>query len=129
MDEEMGCGKRLTGKGSVSPMKPYSAIIVLAIALASTTGCRTVVPSPERRVTCEFDAQLLALPSCSATVVDKSPCQTFLKLHTGDILTIGSPGPSPMIARFRRTLEIGKTYYLPREFMEFLRKQETKPIH
>ena len=108
-------------------MKPYSLIIVFAVVLASTPGCRTVNSSSGRRITCEFDAQLLALPTCSATVVDRSPCQTFLKTPSGDTLVIGSPGPSPMIARFRRTLEMGKTYYLPREFVEFLRKQETEP--
>jgi len=108
-------------------MKQSLLIALCIVPVLGLSSCRTVSPAAARTHRCEFDAQLLALPSCSATVEKKSPCTTYLTLHNGDTLIIGSPAPSPMLGRFAGRLEVGQTYSLPREFMKYAQEQKNEP--
>ena len=98
------------------------------VAVVGFIGCRTR-PAASAYPDCyEYVAQVLAMPSCSATVVERSPCVTTFKTPQGRMFYIGSPGAADEVRVFLQTLQDGNSYYLPEAFMQFLdKKKEAEP--
>ena len=74
----------------------------------------------------EYTAQVLAMPSCSATMVKHHTCYVEFKNEDGRTFYIGSPGASREVAGFVSTLHDmeGKTYNLPDAFMKYQEQQK-----
>ena len=93
-------------------------------ALVCLAGCKTATVATPHPDEYEYTAQLLAMPSRAATVVDGEPCYRELKDDLdGRIFYIGSPGAADEIEHFIQTLEQGKSYRLPDAFMEWQEKR------
>lgn len=95
------------------------AALLMAVCLA---GCKTV----QHTDVYEFNAQVLAMPSCFAKMEKFCTCYALFADNTGRKFYIGSPGASPDVQYFIASLEEGKGYYLPDAFMEFLKKKTIK---
>lgn len=100
---------------------------LLCLIVVCGTGCTTAQPDvSEDEHVYEFSAQVLAMPSCKATVVRQAPCYSRFTTEGGRVFYIGSPGAEREVARFLGALEDGKSYYLPHAFMEYLKANEKK---
>ncbi len=80
----------------------------------------------EHRDIYEFTAQVLAMPSCSATMVAHHTCFVEFKTEDGRTFYVGSPGASPAVEGFVQTLldKEGKVYNLPNAFMAYQMQQK-----
>lgn len=102
-------------------MRCLTLIAVCAVALC-LGGCKSEARRVTRAATGEeyhYAAQLLAMPSCQATVKSKEPDRATLRVKGGRALSLGGPNAAPEIWHFVKTLETGKTYPLPKAFIEF----------
>jgi hypothetical protein len=88
-------------------------------------GCKTT-PTPTHRsyVIYEYTAQVSAMPSCSATVMEIAPCYAMFESEDGKTFYIGSPEAESEVVHFVATLEKGKTYDLPKAFMQYQKKSD-----
>jgi hypothetical protein len=86
-----------------------------------------VAPERFHTLTYEYVAQVLAMPSCTATVEEVAPCYASFKTEDGRMLCIGSPGAAPEVVGFVQTLQKGETYFLPDAFMKYQKNQREKP--
>ena len=98
-----------------------SLLISFSLLMVSCfAGCKEVsVTTQCSDIIYEYVVQVLAMPSCSATVVDKGPCFAKFEYGDGRVFCIGSPGAATEVVQFVATLEKGKTYYLPEAFMKY----------
>jgi hypothetical protein len=98
--------------------------MALLIATVCLAGCRTRPLAPHHADVYEYVAQVLAMPSCRATML--RDCTCFAEFRSADRRTfyIGSPGASPEVEAFIGTLHEGTIYYLPDAFMQFLRENK-----
>ena len=89
------------------------------------SGCKTTpITTQCSDLIYEYAAQVLAMPSCRATVVEvQVRCYARFKDDDGRTFYIGSPDSPPEVAGFVGTLEEGKTYSLPEAFMQYQKKQ------
>ena len=97
-------------------------------AVLSSAGCSTT-PSHigKYHYVYEYAAQVLAMPSCRATMELVSPCQRRFRTEGGRVFIIGSPGAEREVGRFLGSLEEGKSYDLPKAFMDFRKAQQKEP--
>jgi hypothetical protein len=119
--------KRLNGKWGESIIRCLLFLMCLA-GVFSSVGCSTT-PSHigKSRYVYEYAAQVLAMPSCRATVELVSPCQRRFRTERGRVFIIGSPGAAREVGSFLGSLEEGKSYDLPKAFMDFQRAQHKEP--
>ncbi|MEI7732112.1 MAG: hypothetical protein WCO56_21235 [Verrucomicrobiota bacterium] len=101
-------------------MKKTHIIMLCSMALLCVCSCKT--PPPPNSY--EFNAQVLAMPSCHATMVEPCACYAMFKDDFGRTFYLGSPGASEDVENFIHSLKEGEACYLPTAFMEFLDKQE-----
>ena len=101
-------------------MKTSPIIMLCAMALLCVCGCKT--PPPPNSY--EFNAQVLAMPSCHATMLEPCACYALFKDDFGRTFYIGSPGASVDVEYFIHSLKEGEACYLPEAFMQFLAKQK-----
>jgi hypothetical protein len=99
--------------------------VVLVVAVNCLVGCKTTPVTSLRSDAehYEYVAQILAMPSRSATVVAIAPCNAEFRSEDGRTFYIGSPAAPSEVVRFLPTLEKGKTYRLPEAVMEYQKKQ------
>ncbi len=107
-------------------MKTALSMFCLAVLLGGA-GCSTPSYMGKYPPCYEYAAQVLAMPSCKATMAFVSPCERRFMTEDGREFWIGSPGADREVARFLGTLEDGETYYLPRAFMDFLKADKEEP--
>jgi hypothetical protein len=126
MDEEMTTVRRLKDKREAHPMKSALYVVLLA-ALLGGAGCSTPSYMGKYPPCYEYTAQVLAMPSCQATMHFFSPCERRFTTEDGGEFYIGSPGADDQVRGFLGTLEEGKSYRLPHAFMEYRNNQEKRP--
>jgi hypothetical protein len=97
-------------------------ITLCAMALLCVCGCKSPPPPPP--ATYEFNAQVLAMASCNATMMDDCACYALFKDDSGRTFYLGSPGASEDVEHFIHSLKVGEACYLPHAFMEFLDNQK-----
>lgn len=103
-------------------------LVLCAAAVLCGAGCMTMPPYMGKYPPCyEYTAQVLAMPSCHASVELFSPCERRFRTSDGGEFYIGSPGADAEVMGFLGTLEEGKNYDLPRAFMEYRKSREKKP--
>ncbi len=100
--------------------------LILPLMVVCLAGCRTEpVASPHSDVeSFEYVAQILAMPSRTATATEIGPCYAAFKSVNGRTFFIGSPGSPAEVVGFLRTLEKGKSYFLPDAFMDYQKTQK-----
>ncbi|MBT3378682.1 MAG: hypothetical protein HN742_30570 [Lentisphaerae bacterium] len=101
---------------------PLVSVSVLLLG----SGCATSSPCAGNHLHYEYAAQVLAMPSCKATMELVSPCKRRFRTASGRELLLGGPGADREVAGFLGTLEEGKSYRLPGAFMEY-RNREAGP--
>jgi len=105
-------------------LKPISLALLMVVCLV---GCKaTPVTTQDSVIIYEDAAQVLAMPSCSATVMKQGGCYAMFESEDGKTFYIGSPDAPPEVAGFVGTLEEGKTYSLPKAFMQYRKKQNKR---
>jgi outer membrane murein-binding lipoprotein Lpp len=72
----------------------------------------------------ETAEQLLGLPACVLKDAENHACVEAFKDSAGNPFYIGGPGAHAEVAAFIQSLENGKTYSLPADFIEFQKKQK-----
>lgn len=107
-------------------MKSPLFLICLSVVLCCT-GCSTTPAHVGNYLRYEYVAQVLAMPSCRATMEFESPCARRFRTASGREFVIGGPGAEREVAGFLATLEEGKSYYLPKAFMEYREAQQKNP--
>jgi len=107
-------------------MRASMIVFASIVVVSCLAGCSTSQPvSKFGRYQYEYPSQVLAMPSCNATVETRSFCGAMLKSHNGTTIIIG--GPSMGIPRgFIESLTAGETYRLPQAFMDYQEKQQKK---
>lgn len=85
-------------------MRTLVGYICLIIVLFSM-GCMTT-PSYMGKYppVCEYSTQVLAMPTCTATMEFKSPCCRLFRTQHGRVFYIGSPGAEREVMRFLRSV-------------------------
>ncbi len=73
----------------------------------------------------ETAAKIAAMPSCTATLVERSPCSAFFRMADGRGFYIGDPGSGVQISQFLWSLKEGTPCKLPQVFLEY-QKQHPK---
>ncbi len=102
----------------------YTSLIIFLLV----TGCTTTPSYQGKYPPCyEYAAQVLAMPSSKATMEFVSPCIRRFRTEDGAEFVIGGPGAEREVMRFLGTLEEGKSYRLPKAFMDYRKAQEEKP--
>lgn len=107
-------------------MKTALFLLYLA-ALLCGSGCSTPPYLGKHPPCYEYTTQVLAIPSCQATMEVFSPCERRFKTLDGGEFYIGSPGADREVMQFLGTLEEGKPYSLPHAFMEYLNREKKEP--
>ena len=107
-------------------MKTVMSLVCLT-ALLCGSGCSTPSYVGKYPPCYEYTAQVLAMPTCKATMELVSPCERYFRTEYGREFYIGSPGADQAVTQFLGTLEDGKSYWLPQSFMEYLNKQKEEP--
>ena len=109
-------------------IKPTFTIGLALVALNCLVGCKTTpVASPRSdEEDYEYVAQILAMPSRNATVIETAPCYTVFRSEGGRTFVIGSPDAPSEVVYFLQTLEKGRECRLPEAFMEY-QKKNTAP--
>jgi hypothetical protein len=87
----------------------------------------TAMSKPAATVAYEYEAQLLAMPSCEATLQELPDCVATLKTADGSVIYIGSPASHGVVHSFVQSLEVGKGYHLPTAFMDYRKTWQKKP--
>ena len=102
--------------------------IALVMVLGLLVGCTSPDPFSGRdHLNCRNASELESLPTLRATVEKIQPCGVILKTDDGKSLSLAGPlGGEPVVERFMRTLEHGRTYTFPSAFLEF-KKRENAP--
>ena len=100
-------------------------IALCAVTILCLTGCKADPTAANRIDRYDNDAQLLAMPSCQATVVRIFPCGASLVTEDGRGLSIGGPGAAGEVVGFVQTLEEGQTYVLPDAFLNHQKHQRS----
>lgn len=77
-------------------------------------------------VACETAEQIRSLRHCKATMEKCHPCYSVFRTEDGRALTIGSPGASPDVTQFLRTLKEGQTYAFPKTFIDYQRTRDQR---
>lgn len=101
--------------------------IAFAMVLGLLAGCATRDPfGGQDHLNCRRVAELEALPTLQATVEQIQSCGVILKTEDGKSLTLAGPlGGDPIIKRFMKTLENGRTYTFPDAFLEFQKMEHS----
>jgi hypothetical protein len=107
-------------------MKLLFSITLCTALVVCLVGCRTPSDTGPRTSAYVHKTQILAIPSCEATVVERAPCHALLKCTNGRSFYVGSPGASKEVALFVGTLEKGKAYLLPDAFVQYLEDAKKK---
>ncbi len=107
-------------------LRPISLALLMVVCFV---GCKaTPVTTQDSVIIYEDAAQVLAMPSCRATIVEvQVRCYARFNVDGGRTFYIGSPDSPPEVAGFVGTLEEGKTYSLPEAFIQY-RKKQNKPL-
>ena len=71
-------------------------------------------------------AEIKAMPARKATLELRGPCYSIFRNTDGKQFVIGSPGSGDKVWGFLGTLEEGKTYELPKAFLDDLAKPKRK---
>jgi hypothetical protein len=106
-------------------------LLCLAIGLFSA-GCKTPSVTTqssadqlEFELAYEYPAQVLAMPSCGATVVERKECYVVLQRDgtkdSKNRFSLGGAMGNDTVGSFIDTLEVGKWYPLPDAFMKHLK--------
>jgi hypothetical protein len=66
----------------------------------------------------ETVAEIKAMPTRKATLELRAPCYSIFRNADGKQFVIGSPGSGDEVWKFLGTLEEGKTYELPKVFLD-----------
>lgn len=82
--------------------------------------------APEESYTFVPDAELPLLKTVKATVEQKQPCAAYLKTGDGRRLCIGGPGANKDVAGFVAMLQEGRTYQLPKAFLDYRERRAGK---
>ena len=101
-------------------------LLTMCLSIVFLGGCATERSCIGNYLHYEYAAQVLAMPSCKATNELLSPCEDRFRTEGGRVFIIGGPGADQEIRGFLGTLEEGKSYYLPKAFMEFLKENKKK---
>jgi hypothetical protein len=67
--------------------------------------------------------EIKAMSPCRATLEVVGPCFSIFRAADGKQFVIGDPGSKPEVWRFLQGLEKGKTYEMPRAFLEYRKKR------
>ena len=105
----------------------YPLFLVCLSVVLCCTGCSTTPSHVGNYLHYEYAAQVLAMPSGRATVERISPCEWRFRTKSGREFLIGGPGAEREVREFLGTLEEGKSYYLPRAFVEYRKAEQQKP--
>jgi hypothetical protein len=107
-------------------MKLLFSLTLSVVVVVCVVGCRTASHTGTGPYVYEYRAQVLAIPSCEATVVELAPCYALVKCKNGRSFYVGGPGAAKEVACFVGTLEEGNAYLLPDAFMEYLEDTKTQ---
>jgi hypothetical protein len=90
-------------------------------------GCETATTETHGPyVVYEHAAQVSAMPSSSATTMEIGPCYAKFETKNGKTFYIGSPGADEEVMHFVATLELGKTYDLPKAFLQYQNQDKSR---
>jgi hypothetical protein len=106
-------------------VKEFLLVLCVLVVLLGG-GCATAPSCAGNHLHYGYAAQVLAMPSCNATMELVSPCERRFRTKSGRVFTIGDPGAEQDVASFLGTLDEGKSYYLPYEFVEYLKEKKEK---
>ena len=91
------------------------------------TGCETATTATRGPYAIyEHAAQVSAMPPCSATAMEIGPCYAMFQTKDGRTFYIGSPGAETEVVHFVATLELGKTYDLPKAFLQYQNQDKAR---
>ncbi len=95
-------------------------------AVVWLTGCATlhdrrqaeIAPGPVY----DTAEQILAMPACTASVVEQGPCYLQLRTADGNEFFIGSPAAGAEVLQFVQELKEGRSYKFPEAFQKYQRE-------